>query len=354
MIWIRADANKEIGTGHVMRCLSIASRMRQQGAEVKFLLADDSAALLLQDGRQEYEVLHTAYDRMEEELPLLQKLAARQKPSLCLIDSYFVTPRYLEQMGCLCKTAYLDDVFRFSYPVDVLINYNVYGDLLPYRENPGKESTEFLLGTAYVPLRQEFCIKRTTAVREIPQNVLITTGGSDKYNLAGQILEKVLACSRLPDLQYHVVSGAFNIHLKELQRLAKQHPQVHIHQNVTRMRELMENCDIAVTAGGSTMYELCATGIPIICFSFVDNQQRIVDTFAEKGLVCHAGDYGRDRDGLPENIVCHLCRLAKNAGMREVYARRGQELVDGRGAERIACILCGEGPDNKAGKENGR
>lgn len=339
MIWIRADANSEIGMGHVMRCLSIAEALGEQGCEVRFLLADDMAVPLLEAKGQCYEILDTDFGQMETELPLLQKLAEEEGPAVCLIDSYFVTPYYLEQMGKNTNTVYMDDKFSFPYPVDMVINYNIYGDLLPYRETARKSGTAFLLGTAYAPLRREFLRRTPSAVSETVQNVLITTGGSDKYNLAGQILREVMVHTDTQNFHYHVVSGVFNTHLSELQQMAECNSRIHIHQNVNNMVELMELCDVAVSAGGSTMYELCAVGVPIICFSFVDNQEKIVETFLEKQLVCYGGNYRKEKDKLAENVVRHLVFLANNPKARAEYSRKEQELVDGRGAERIALAL---------------
>uniref|UniRef100_UPI00405795F8 UDP-2,4-diacetamido-2,4, 6-trideoxy-beta-L-altropyranose hydrolase n=1 Tax=Acetatifactor sp. TaxID=1872090 RepID=UPI00405795F8 len=339
MIWIRADANREIGTGHVMRCLSVAMALRERNQDVVFLLADESAVALLEARGQKYMILHTSYEQMETELPILQKLGEEYQPDLCLVDSYYVTPGYLEALGKLCKTAYMDDVFSFAYPVDMVINYNIYGDLFPYRETSGIQGTEFLLGTSYAPLRKEFRREETISVRKNAESVLITTGGSDKYNLAGQILQAVLQDETAKRLHYHVVSGVFNQNLPALLELEREYPQITIHKNVSNMVALMQKCDIAVTAGGSTMYELCAVGIPIICFSFVDNQQNIVKTFSEKELVCYGGDYLQEGEMLVKNVVKHVNKLAYDTDARVGYSRKAQELVDGRGAERIAQAL---------------
>lgn len=335
MIWIRADANKEIGTGHIMRCLSVASELKKSGEQVKFLVADDEATGLLQKKGQEYHVLNSNYRDMEAELDRLLSLMSKEKPKLILVDSYFVTDFYLEQLSDHAKTAYVDDMFAFSYPVDMVINYNIYGDLLPYREKAHSRNKDFLLGCVYAPLREEFQAV-SYQIKDEVENVLITTGGSDKYNLAGQILKAALADEKAGKLHYHVVSGAFNSHLEELQQLEAENPQVHIHKNVKNMAELMRECDIAVTAGGSTMYELCAVGVPIICFSFVDNQEQIVETFVKKSLVCYGGNYLQDGEKMIADVVKNILQLAEKKEVRENYSRRLKEVVDGNGASRIA------------------
>lgn len=334
MVWIRADAGKEIGMGHVMRCLSIALALQERGQEVLFVLADDGAAGLLTEKGQAYTVLHTDYDRMEEELSLLLPMLEEKRPDMFLADSYFVTPAYLEQVGKYTKTAYLDDTFPFPCPADVVINYNIYGGKLPYREKALPGNKEFLLGCDYVPLRKEFG-QKAYRVNEQAENVLITTGGSDRYNLACRILEETLSCGETGSLCYHVVSGAFNVNHAKLQKMADEHPNVLLYRNVGNMAELMERCDIAISAGGSTMYELCAVGVPVICFSFVDNQEKIVETFVEKELVCYGGNYLTEGNQMPARIA-EAVRYLKDFGRRQVYSNRVKKLVDGAGADRIA------------------
>lgn len=339
MIGIRADANREIGTGHVMRCLSIAAALKECGQEVCFVLADKSPAELIKSRGMQYYVLDSDYKDMESELPALKIWLQQEKPQCLLVDSYFVTEKYLQELRKYTRTAYLDDVNAFPYPVDILINYNIYGDMLPYREQAVGIGQQFLLGTSYVPLRQEFRNVEYTVKPEV-ENVLITTGGSDKYNLAGLLLEVLLQDDRTKRFQYHVVSGAFNTHISYLEKIAGKHANISIYQNVTDMSELMQKCDVAITAGGSTMYELSAIGLPIICFSFVDNQERIVQTFADKGIVCYGGDYLAEKENLLKAVSEHLSELAESCRSRLEYSRKEKSLVDGQGAMRIACALC--------------
>lgn len=335
MIFIRADGGREIGSGHIMRCLSIAGALQRQGQEVLFILADDSAAGLLTERGQKYRILDSDCCRMEKELSVLRPLLEAYRPKLFLADSYFVTEDYLKQVGKYTKTAYIDDLGMFPCPADVVINYNIYGEALPYREKALPQNRAFLLGCSYAPLREEF-ENAVYAVREKAAHVLITTGGGDKYNLAEQILGSVLSEETCRRLQYHVVSGSFNSHLPSLQAVAAKHPNVKVYENIRNMAALMAQCDIAVTAGGSTMYELCAVGVPIICFSFVDNQERLVETFAQKGIVCYGGNYLREKEELPKKAAGYVRLLAESKTLREDYSRLERGLVDGRGAERIA------------------
>ncbi len=338
MIWIRCDANGEIGMGHLMRCLSVADALEQSGEKVCFVMADNSAEKLLKDRKKAVCVLDTDYRDVETELPVLLPQIQKEKPAMLLIDSYRVTPDYLSALRKQLKTIYMDDLFRFPYPVDMLINYNIYGDLLPYKEAEELKNTKLLLGPAYAPLRREFQ-DASYVIKDKVENVLLTTGGSDKYNLAGLILQEVLKEDMLSQVRFHVVSGAFNLHLPFLEKLEAENTNICVHKNVTQMADLMKQCDLAVTAGGSTMYELCAIGVPTLCFSFVDNQEQIVKTFTDKDIVLYGGNYLTQGEGMVKEISEKLKLLLTDKEAREACSRKERALVDGMGAMRIAKAL---------------
>ncbi len=337
MIFIRVDANRQIGLGHMMRCLSIAEGLKALGEEVCFVAADDSAAELLKQKGQAYMVLQTDYRQMEEELEALIPLLRQRKPKFLLVDSYFANQAYFAKLSAETKVVYLDDKAAFPCCVDVLINYNIYADMTAYQRIKDT-SKKYLLGLDYVPLRREFQEVAYT-VRPKVENILITTGGADQYNLAGQILQKALSEPRIHGVQYHVVSGVFNEHLPMLEELERKHPSVHIHKNVTEMAALMKQCDVAVSAAGSTLYELCAVGVPIFCFSFVDNQEPMVEGFLKRGLVCYGGHYLEKGEVMLSEIIDGIKALSGKREERLKFSLREREIVDGQGALRLAEAL---------------
>ena len=367
MIVIRADANREIGTGHVMRCLSIAAALKKLGHQVCFLTADQGAVPLLLAKGQAYRVLDSDYRDLEGELAILERLFSEQRPKGCftgpgeyfresepcreslfpqgdsgcgkngpsldffLADSYFVTAEYFRKVREWMPVGCLDDKCLSGFPLDLWINYNIFAEASLYPDT----GAELLLGTEYAPLREEFA-GISYKIREKASRVLVTTGGSDRYGLAGRFVEKALADARTAALEYCIVSGVYNVHLEELRALERRHPNVEIRCNVPDMQRLMQDSDMAVTAGGSTMYELSAVGVPMACFSFVDNQERIVEGFTRRGLVCFGGNYLTQGEAMLEGAVEGIARLAADAGLRAEYSGKLRNLVDGQGAMRIA------------------
>jgi len=338
MIWIRADANSEIGMGHLMRCLSVAAALQTLGKEVCFILADDTPKKILEERGVPCVILQTDYRKMERELDIFVPLLQKHSPELLLVDSYYMTEAYFRVLSEWVKVAYIDDMIMFPYPVHTLINYNVYGDVSLYEESRPYVN-KMLMGLDYVPLRQEFQ-NVSYEINPKVKNVLITTGGSDKYNLAGKILQRVLEEERIRALHYHVVSGAFNQNLPMLEALAEEYENVHIHKKVSRMSDLIKQCDVAISAAGSTLYELCAVGVPIICFSFAENQERMVESFVNKGIVSYGGHYLEQKEKLLDEMAETLQHLQTDFELRSRLSKQERKLVDGKGAIRIAECLC--------------
>lgn len=386
MVVIRADANSKIGMGHVMRCLSVADALLKRGEEVLFVTADDTPVPLLTKKGIPYCVLHTDYADMEAELPellcilqeltqraelpeeVLSRMSSQRKDIAILVDSYYVTEKYLAALKKRITTIYMDDIYAFSYPVDMLINYNIYGEEMGYEKDAAFADTKLLLGANYVPLREEFAAvagyaqsrKELSAETEnvtpaedrlhqtaeqgrtADGGILITTGGSDSFNLAGQLLMEAMKYDALKEKEYHVVSGSLNPHIGELQALAQKHENIHIHCNVTNMAELMAESEVALSAGGSTLYELCAVGVPVIAFSFAENQERLVQTFVKRGIAQYGGNYRTDGNKMIQNTIAGLETLLEDKNLRTEYRKKARTLVDGKGAERIAEALLSE------------
>ena len=333
MIWFRADGGQAIGMGHIRRCLSVAEALRELGEQVCFLVADDAAVPLLDAQGQDYRVLNSSWQKPEEELETLLPMLREIGRGVFFADSYYVTAEYLRQVRELMPVCCMDDMGISGLPVDLLVNYNIFAKRSLFA--PGDGNTDYLLGTQYAPLRKEFQ-NAYQPVREKAKRVLITTGGSDRYDLAGQILRNALETLGTRDLEYCVVSGPYNRYLPQLQELEKLHENVHIYKNVTHMSELMRSCDIAVTAGGSTMYELCAVGVPIICFSFVDNQEKIVEGFKEREVVFFGGNYLTQGKSMIPLVTEQIALLHESVELRRAGSEKERALVDGQGAWRIA------------------
>lgn len=345
MIGIRADGNNQIGIGHIMRCMTIAEALQNMGEEVMFLIADRSCEELIKSRGFDVCILETAFDNMDSEFALLEDVLKRAKINCVLVDSYYATQEYLKNLRKKVFTVYLDDMDAYNYPVDVLINYNVFAEASDYpygvKYTDGRQDMlqmksgvpVVLAGPGYAPVRREF-LHRQDIKKEEVKNILLSLGGSDAYNLSYKIAEKLLSAT---NACLKIVCGPFNLHKDTLYELAQKNNRVRVYENVKEMWKLMENCELAVSAAGSTMCELAVSGVPAVTFSFVENQRRIAMAFAQKQAAVSIGHYVPDEEEIfLEKAAAEVDKLCKNADKRIQLAGRAREMVDGRGAERIA------------------
>lgn len=330
-IIIRADGNAKIGAGHIMRCLTIAKTLPREW-KVLFLCADSDSAELAEEWGFEAYVLHTDYREMEQELPVWKQLFSEGDPknTTLLVDSYFVTEDYLKEIGRYGKLVWLDDMAEQVMPVDVVVNYNVFAGCEDYRQLYKGSKTKCCVGSRFVPLRQEF---RSTKydIKMQAVDILITTGGGDSENIGGRILQKI----RREDCRYHLVTGKFNPYYDSLKRISEEKNNVFVYHDVKNMAELMSKCDLAVTAGGTTIYELCAIGVPFVCFSYARNQERLTEFIGKEKIAAYAGAFHKEQEETLERIACLVNDLLENQKMREKFWEVERQLVDGLGASRI-------------------
>lgn len=332
MLYIRVDMNNRISTGHVMRCLAIADAARSLGEETTFILADNQALVLVRQRGHHAIVLYTPWDDKETELKVLKQVIWDHQISRLLIDSYQVTPAYLGELKKYTEVFYIDDINAFHYPVDVLICYANYWE--KFRHSEHYENIKLYLGMQYTPLRLGFSNCGEKYIRPGVEHLLLLSGGSDPYDILDGILEQI---HRERYRQISVICGIYYPKYNYLCEKYKKNENVHIYQGIPDLVRYMQEADMAISAGGITLYELCAVGTPAISYSFADNQLRNVEKFDKEGLISYAGDLRKDP--VAERIAGYLEYYGQNPEVRRERSLRMQELVDGEGALRIAEAL---------------
>ncbi|MCD8379719.1 MAG: UDP-2,4-diacetamido-2,4,6-trideoxy-beta-L-altropyranose hydrolase [Lachnospiraceae bacterium] len=326
-MFIRADMNDTIATGHVMRCLAIADAVRALGEEVIFITADHEAKNLLSERGYQNIILNTSWRNMESELPALTAVLRDAPASKILIDSYQVTPHYLEELSRISDTAYLDDLNAFLYPVHHLICYACYWEKFRYKER--YQNTKLYLGPQYTPLREEFAHCEPKKIKREIENVLIISGGTDPQDVLRKILMKVKA---LELKEINVVCGRYYKYYDQLMQQAKVWENVFIRKQVSDIKHYYDEADLVISAGGTSLYELCACGTPTISYSIADNQLGNVSRLDQEGLIAYLGDARCDciENKLPQLIACYTFEE------RSRRSDKMQKYIAGRGAYRLA------------------
>lgn len=339
-VFFRADANPILGSGHIMRCLSIAAELQKQGISCTFVTADHGADKLLASRNIKKIVLNTQWDSLDDEIPVMEGLLEAEKPLFLLVDHYYVTPEYLGTLQKNVKVVYIDDRRAFCYPCDVLINYNLFALdwKSAYAEEYKDTNTQLLLGPQFTPLREEFQAIPDREVKKQAVDVLISTGGADPINLAGSLLAQLQIMPQLNDICFHFVIGALNPNLEKLKQAAAGLPNVKLHIQVEDMKSLMLRSDIAIAAAGSTLYELCACGVPTVTYILADNQIPGAVGFARCGLMCNAGDC-RKSQNFAYILLNKMLSLTSDSQARSAMSSRCREFIDGKGARHLVEAL---------------
>lgn len=340
-IIIRADGNAKIGAGHLMRCLTVAETIEVEKREnVLFVCAEEASAKLAMEHGFGAFVLGTDYRDMLSELPVWEQMKAQNIGGLgnrevnILVDSYYVSNEYLKELRRYGRVVLLDDMAEDVKAADVIVNYNAFAEPEMYAAFPGEPYTVIYTGSQFIPVRPDF-VRRMYQVKEQVGKVLITTGGGDVDNIAGKILDTIYE----EGVSYQVVTGRFNPHYETLCRYAESHSGVEILHDVKDMAGLMGSCDMAITAGGTTVYELCSIGVPFICFSYAENQEKLVSYIGEQEIALSAGKYHVDASSCLDGMKRGFTRLKGDYTLRKECSEREKKVVDGLGAKRIAQLL---------------
>ncbi len=353
-VLIRADANKKISMGHVMRCLSIADALRSLDVSVSFVCAsEDPGALIKLRGYNAY-ILNSDFTDMESEIPCLSYMIKAEKADIVIVDSYYVTDRYLSELSQYAKTVYIDDYMNKAFGSGVLINYNIYGDEDAYKalyEKAGIRLPKLILGPRYAPLRREFLNVSPIKIKSSGEyEVLLSTGGSDQLSIARTVAEAYVNAPE-PGVRLNVLIGPFNKDREFLEALADLHPDIlTTWYGITDMPGFLCNFDLALSAAGSTTYEICRMGLPSYIFSIADNQDLINETFDKKGIIKSVGNAGNDFDAVTQSLLNCIKTVKDTYNERLECSQKELECVDGNGALRIAKILTG-GEENEKDNE---
>lgn len=328
-IAFRADGNEITGMGHVMRCLALAEELQKNAAQIMFLTRDNRQTISkIQDyGFQTVIIRSPGFAQEVEEI---RSLIQNNSINLLITDSYKITEEYL---GELKKTVPIlvtvDDLNQMTFPSDIVINGNIYANELNYCSKNG--NTRFLLGPSYVLMRREFSVVPQRLIRKRANKVLVTVGGSDGFNLTPKILN--ILDNLKQKLRITVVIGPNFLNTSEFRTATSRvYHEIFLKENVNNMKELMLECDLAITAGGTTLYELAVTGTPAVVILQAENQMLGAEKMHDNGIIYNLGMGNRD---FSEPLIDAVTFLLNNYTLRKEMSSRGQKLIDGKG-----CIRC--------------
>ncbi|MFV3129327.1 UDP-2,4-diacetamido-2,4,6-trideoxy-beta-L-altropyranose hydrolase [Niveispirillum sp. KHB5.9] len=336
LVLIRADASPAKGTGHIMRCLALAEALRDQGAEVAFATAEITPSLAGRLADEGFAHHSLAGDDPAELLDLARRLGA----SGLVVDSYWLDAdwRAAVRPGFRVVLA-LDDLADRALSADLVWNPAPGAAGLPYGTiAPG---AELLAGEPYLLLRREIRLAAAGPCLALAERVsiLLTFGGSDPAGLTVPVVKR-LAPLLSVGVRLDVVAGGSNPALECITAACGRFAdRVRLHVDSREMGALMAAAGLAVTAGGGTVAELAALGVPSLLAVVADNQVPAADDARARGWAAVIEARG-DRVAAADAIVAKALALWANLSARSELARRiAAGGIDGQGAERVAKAL---------------
>lgn len=359
-IVFRTDASHDIGTGHVMRCLTLARGLRERGADCSFVcraLDGNQLGRIRDSGFSATELSRSRNRHVAEacDAPVLshadwleagwqadaqQTIEALKDGAVdwLVVDHYALDRRWEERLRLhVKKIMVIDDLADRAHDCDLLLDQNLvldsghrYHALLP----PG---CACLLGPHYALLQPEYAELLAGAARRSGpvRRILVFFGGSDQENLTGLAISAFLALKR-DSIALDVVIHSQSPHAAGIQEQARRYSNITIHSSLPSLAPLMLKADLAIGAGGVTSWERCCLGLPSLVVATGENQLRPCEALASAGLI----DYlGSKNDLTVERLYFSMQASLDCASQRQRVSESGPKLVDGRGADRVAEML---------------
>jgi len=295
----RVDASLQMGTGHVMRCLTLAQALKYNEANIEFICRKHEGNLIDKIrlngfNVHELEVLEKVDDKLAHSHSHSHWLGATQqqdaddcldilkaeKTNWLIVDHYALDEQWQKRLKPYYeKLIVIDDLADRKHQCDVLLDQNFgrsyqdYKDLVP-------ASAKLLMGSEYALLRPEFEKYRQYSLDrrkdEKFKKLLINMGGADQDNITGKVIERLQVAKLPKDVEITVVMGKTAPHLASVITSAnKLSYRSEVKVDVDNMAELMANADIAIGASGATTWERCCLGLPTIQLITAYNQEFI-------------------------------------------------------------------------------
>jgi UDP-2,4-diacetamido-2,4,6-trideoxy-beta-L-altropyranose hydrolase len=342
---IRADAGATIGTGHWMRSLALARAWQAAGGQAAFLGRCSDRRL-----RERITAAEMAFHSIDRPHPdpndLVTTLATiarlrSESPETAafwtVLDGYHFDAAYQEAVAQTnSRLLVIDDLAHLPrYHADLLVNQNHGAERLVY---PADARTGLLLGARYALLRPEFLARSGSPkpIAGVARKILITLGGADPPN-ASLLAIRAFARMGVPDAEGKLVVGDANPRAGELQaEIDRLKVNVRILARVADMSEPMAWADVALSAAGSTCWEMALMGLPAALLVLVDNQLAVAEPLAAAGA---ALNLGRAAELTPQALAESLTILCRNPQQRRRQSEAGRRLIDGRGARRVVAVM---------------
>lgn len=356
-IVFRTDAALHIGTGHMMRCLTLAEALRERGAAASFVCREHDGQfceLIAARGFALSRLPRPAAGVAPDPVPphanwlgaswqddAAQTRAAlgalSRPPDWLVVDHYALDRRWEGALRpSVGRIMAIDDLADRDHDCDLLLDQNLVARLAARYAARTPDGCRHLLGPQYALLQPGYAVlhenmkPRDGTIRRI----FIFFGGVDQGNLTGRALNAVLRLER-SEIEVDIVIGAGNPLAAALQRQIAPFPQMHLHHSLPSLGPLMAQADLVLGAGGATSWERLCLGLPAMVVTLAENQIPVAQELERQGLIHWLGN----ADDVSEQCMIEQLSAVLDGAKRPAWMAPDRGVVDGRGAGRVCEAL---------------
>jgi UDP-2,4-diacetamido-2,4,6-trideoxy-beta-L-altropyranose hydrolase len=324
---ILTEGGRDIGFGHITRCLSLYSVFSQKADTKMVIFGDESVEKFISKS-----IKFSLEDWHSNSKAILEKI----NPNIIVVDSILVQDDFFYQLSQLDScNVFIDDYKRRNIlERGVIIDWTVGVESSNLHKKRDINSLVHLLGSKFTPLRGEFNIKTQKNISREIENILITFGGSDVRDMSPKVLS--ILSREFPDATKRIIIGAGFKNIDNIKKSIDQNTELILNADAKKMSEVMQNSDLAITGGGQTLYELARVGVPTVAVILAKNQIEDISGWEKVGFLFNIGWF--DSKEVWSNLENALLKL-NSKEVRESMISSVKEHIAPNGTENLVSTI---------------
>jgi len=357
-ICFRVDGSHFMGSGHIMRCVNLATGLQQRGAEITFLcrpLDGHYCNLLTEKGFKVCRLPDASLTKTEQSngessesnwlaVSLSQEIAETHQIFRMLsdfdwiiVDHYGLDARWESAMRpYTSKILVIDDLANRSHDCDLLIDQNYFSNADVRYVTKVPSNCSSMLGPKYALLQKQYAELHPSIAHRSGKikRILVSFGGHGFSDLVMLVINAFLALAK-PNIEMDVILNKDNPQYELVQNAIANEPAIHLHERQPSLAKMMANADLAIGASGATTWERLCMGLPSIVISLADNQTNIAHELNQLGLIQWLGN----KSEVNEIVIKDALNSVFNRTDLTEWSQRCWQLVDGNGVFRVLNVI---------------
>lgn len=329
--FFKTDANENIGSGHLQRCLNIASLIDKKN-KITFLFHRTPKSIIRKI-KKKFNIINF---KNNEELIKKNFFFSKKEQRCLVVDDYTINYSWEKKISkFFFKVLVIDDEIKKKHYCDYYLNQNIIDNRLKNFILNNLNDTRCMLGPRYALIEKRYSKYSQLTKKKILKNIIISFGGSDRENLTGKVLQ-VLSQQKYSYLKINVILGQSYNFYAELKKKYLNNKNIFLYKNLSSLSKLYFLSNLAVGSGGISSWERLSTSLPSIVFLVSDNQKIIIDDLKKRNLIIFAGEEKKFNSKKFEKLMDKsIINYEKNFKIIEY----GKLMVDGNGSQRVMEIF---------------